>query len=63
LTSEEEMAHARVVFEKNATKLVTQSILNSRIHASNKYFQKFEGQQLNKFWGGSDTYMIEEQYA
>jgi hypothetical protein len=57
------MTHVRAVFEKNATKLVTQSILNSHIHASNEYLQKFEGQQVNEFWGGADTYLTEEQYV
>jgi hypothetical protein len=41
----EEMAHTRVMFEKNATKIVSQSISNAQIHASNEYLQNFEGQK------------------
>jgi hypothetical protein len=52
----------RSVFEKSATRLVSQSISNGRIHASNKYLQTFEGQQTNVFRDGSDMYLTEEQY-
>jgi hypothetical protein len=57
------MDDMRVVFKKSATKLVTQSISNARIHAPNEYLQTFVGQQTNAFRNGSDTYLIEEQYA
>jgi hypothetical protein len=53
----------RIVFEKNAHKLVSQSISNGRIHASNEYLQTVKGQQMGMFYDGSDTYLTEEQYA
>jgi hypothetical protein len=37
LESEDQMDHTRVVFEKSVTKLVTESISNAQIHASNEY--------------------------
>jgi hypothetical protein len=37
------MDHARIVLDKNATKLVGQSISNGQIHASNEYLQIFTG--------------------
>jgi hypothetical protein len=49
--------HARSVFEKSAHKLVSQSISNERICASNEYMQ------MGSFHDGSDTYLTEEQYA
>jgi hypothetical protein len=55
--------YVRSVFEKSATKLVSQSISNGRIHASNEYFQMVEGQQMSVFHNGSDTYLTEEQYV
>jgi hypothetical protein len=48
--------HARSVFEKNATKLMSESI-------SNEYVQMVEGQQTSSFHDGLDTYLTEEQYA
>jgi hypothetical protein len=53
----------RSVFEKSAHKLVSQSISNGWIRASNKYLQMVEGQQLGSLRDGSDTYLTEEQYA
>jgi hypothetical protein len=53
----------RSVFEKNAHKIMSQSISNGRIHALNEYLQTVEGQQLGSFRDGSDTYLTEEQYA
>jgi hypothetical protein len=50
----------RIVFEKNAHKLVSQSISNGGIHTSNEYLQTVEGQQMDSFHGGSDTYLTEE---
>jgi hypothetical protein len=55
--------HTRSVFEKSAHKLVSQSISNGRIRASNECLQTVEGQQLGSFCDGSDTYLIEEQYV
>jgi hypothetical protein len=55
--------HVRSVFEKNAHKLVSQSISNGQIHASNEYLQTVEGQQMGSFHNGSDTYLTEKQYA
>jgi hypothetical protein len=55
--------HASSVFEKSAHKLVSQAISNGWIHASNKYLETFEGQQLASFCDGSDMYLIEEQYV
>jgi hypothetical protein len=55
--------HARCVFEKGAHKLVSQSISNGWIHASNEYLQAVDGQQLGLFRDGSNTYLTEEQYA
>jgi hypothetical protein len=55
--------HARSVFEKSATKLVSRSISNGWIQASNEYLQTVEGQQTSVFRDGSDTYLTEEQYA
>jgi hypothetical protein len=57
------MDHMRSVFYKSVTKLVGQSISNGWIHASNVYLQTFTEQQMNVFRNGSDTYLIEEQYA
>jgi hypothetical protein len=54
------MDHARGVFEKSATKLVSQSIPNAQIHALNEYMQMFAGWQTNTFHNGSDTHMTEE---
>jgi hypothetical protein len=51
------------VFNKSAMKLVGQSILNVRIHASNEYLRTFTRQQMNMFCDGLDTYMTEEQYV
>jgi hypothetical protein len=53
----------RGVFEMSAHKLVSQSISNGWICASNEYLQMVEGQQLGSFYDGSDTYLTEEQYA
>jgi hypothetical protein len=55
--------HTRIMFEKNAHKLVSQSISNGRIHALNEYLQMVEGRQMGSFHDGSDTYLTEEQYA
>jgi hypothetical protein len=55
--------HVRSVFEKSAHKLVSQSISNGQIHASNEYLKTVEGQQLGSFHDGSDMYLTEEQYA
>jgi uncharacterized cysteine cluster protein YcgN (CxxCxxCC family) len=55
--------HARSVFEKNATKLMSESISNGWIHTSNEYVQMVEGQQTSSFHDGLDTYLTEEQYA
>jgi hypothetical protein len=52
--------HVRSMFEKTAMKLVSQSISNGRIHASNEYLQTIEGKQTNVFRDGSDTYLAEE---
>jgi hypothetical protein len=57
------MDHARSVFKKSATKLVSQSISNGHIHALNEYLQTIKGQQMSAFHDGSDTYLTEEQYA
>jgi hypothetical protein len=51
------------VFEKSSQKLLSQSISNGRIHASNEYLQTVEGLQLGSFRNGSDTYLTEEQYV
>jgi hypothetical protein len=53
----------RSVFEKSAHKLMSQSVSNGWIHASNEYLQMVEGQQLGSFRDGSDTYLTEEQYT
>jgi hypothetical protein len=55
--------HVRSVFENSAHKLVSQSISNGWIRASNEYLQTIEGQQLVSFRDGSDTYLTEEHYA
>jgi hypothetical protein len=55
--------HVRIVFEKNAHKLMSQSISNGWIHASNEYLQMVEVQQLGSFHDGLDTYLTEEQYV
>jgi hypothetical protein len=55
--------HTRSVFKKSAHKLVSQDISNGQIHSLNEYLETFEGQQLGSFCDGSDTYLIEEQYA
>jgi hypothetical protein len=55
--------YASSVFEKSAHKLLSQSISNGQIHASNEYLQTVEGQQLGSFRDGSDMYMTEEQYT
>jgi hypothetical protein len=55
--------HVRSVFEKSAHKLVSQSISNGQIHASNEYLKIVEGQQLGSFHDGLDMYLTEEQYA
>jgi hypothetical protein len=52
--------HVRSMFEKSAMKLMSQSISNGCIHASNEYLQTIEGQQTNVFRDGSDTYLAEE---
>ena len=63
MQGEDQLDHARSVFDKSATKLVGQSISNGRIHASNEYLQTFVRQQTNAFHDGFDTYLTEEQYA
>jgi hypothetical protein len=55
--------HVRIVFEKNAHKLMSQSISNGWIHASNEYLQMVEGKQMGSFHNGLDMYLTEEQYA
>jgi hypothetical protein len=55
--------HARSALEKSAYKLVSQTISNGWICASNEYLETFEGQQLGSFRDGSDTYLTEEQYT
>jgi hypothetical protein len=54
--------HVKSVFEKSAHKLMSQAISNRRIHTSNEYLEMFEGQQLDSFHDGLDTYLTEEQY-
>jgi hypothetical protein len=63
LQSEDMQDHVRGVFEKSAHKLVSQSISNEWIRASNKYLQMVEEQQMGSFRDGSDMYLTEEQYA
>jgi hypothetical protein len=63
LQSEDMQDHMRSVFEKRAHKLVSQSISNGQIHASNEHLSMVEGQQLGLFHDGSNTYLTEEQYA
>jgi hypothetical protein len=53
----------RSVLEKSAHKLVSQSISNGRIRASNEYMQMVEGQQMGSFRDSSDTYLTEERHA
>jgi hypothetical protein len=55
--------HTSSVFEKSAYKLVSQSISNGKICALNEYLQMVEGQPLDSFRDGSNTYLTEEQYA
>jgi hypothetical protein len=43
LASEDMRDHARSVFKMSAHKLVSQSISNGQIHASNEYLQMVEG--------------------
>jgi hypothetical protein len=43
------MENMIVVFNKNATKLVTQAISNARIEATNEYLMKFARQDLGVF--------------
>jgi hypothetical protein len=52
--------HVRSVFKNNAHKLVSQSMSNGWIHASNEYLQMVEGQQMGSFCDGLDTYLTEE---
>jgi hypothetical protein len=63
MQSEDMQDHMRSVFEKKAHKLVSQSISNGWIHASNEYLQTVEGQQMGSFRYGSYMYLTEEQYA
>jgi hypothetical protein len=58
-----QILYSQSVMIISATKLVSQSISNGWIHASNEYLQTFAGQQMNAFRDGSDTYLTEEQYA
>jgi hypothetical protein len=55
--------HVRSVLEKSAHKLVSQSISNGQIRASNEYMQMVEAQQMGSFHDSSDTYLTEEQHA
>jgi hypothetical protein len=63
LQSEDMQDHMRSVFEKSNHKLMSQSISNGWIHASNEYMQMVEGQQLDSFCNGSDTYLTAEKYV
>jgi hypothetical protein len=60
LQSADKRDHMGSVFEKSTHKLVSQSISNGWIRASNKYLQTVEGQQMGLFRDGSDTYLTEE---
>jgi hypothetical protein len=61
--SEAQEVHARAVFHNSAMKLVSQSISNARIQATNEWLSKYGGQTVDAFRVGSDTYLTEEQYA
>jgi hypothetical protein len=63
LESEDQIDDVQVVFNNSAMNLVTQSISNSRIHASNKYLQTFAGLKRNTFCNGSDMYLTQQKYA
>jgi hypothetical protein len=63
LSDNEDMENTIVVFNKNATKLVTQAISNARIEATNEYLMKFARQDLGVFRDSLDTYLTEEQYV
>jgi hypothetical protein len=41
-------------------KLVTQTISNRQIQATNEWLRKFEGQGVTMFREASDTYLTEE---
>jgi hypothetical protein len=60
LSSDSSESHTRVVFNSNAMKLVTQTISNRQIQATNEWLRKFEGQGVTMFREASDTYLTEE---
>jgi hypothetical protein len=63
LQSEDMRDHGTSVFKKSSHKLMSQSISNEWILASNEYLQMVKGQQMGSFRDGLDTYLTEEQYA
>ena len=57
-----QLAHAKAVFQRNATRLVTDALSNARIQVTNQYLNKYEGRQLGAFRTASDTYLTLDQY-
>jgi hypothetical protein len=55
-------AHALVVFNATAQKVVKDAISYARIQANNTYYKKILGQKMNKKMGSSHIYLTEEQY-
>jgi hypothetical protein len=56
-------AHALVVFNNTAYKVVKAAISYARIQANNTYYREVLGQKMNKKLGSSTIYLTKEQYS
>jgi hypothetical protein len=53
--------HALAVFNRNAHKVVKDTISYAQIQANNQYYKKILGQKMDKELSSSSIYLTEEQ--
>jgi hypothetical protein len=54
--------HAPAVFNRNAHKVVKDTISYARIQANNQYYKEILGQKMDKELSSSSIYLTKEQY-
>jgi hypothetical protein len=54
--------HALAVFNRNAHKVVKDTISYARIQANNQYYKEILGQKMDKELSSSSIYLTKEQY-
>jgi hypothetical protein len=53
--------HALAVFNRNAHKVIKDTISYAQIQANNQYYKKILGQKMDKELSSSSIYLTEEQ--